>query len=82
MALDVLVNAGPRRFTAGEFSARKACRFVLTLLPLFPLSRRERGVKNRLKDRGVTVGGFLCRRPLPVSDAIDGGEEGMVGGKL
>jgi hypothetical protein len=25
----------------------------------------------------VTVGGFLCRRPPPASDATEGGEEGI-----
>jgi hypothetical protein len=42
-------------------------------------------VKNRRKDRGVTVGGFLCRRPPPASDAIEGGEDGISwdeGGKM
>lgn len=76
-ALEVLVNAGPKRFTAGEFSVLKACRFVLTLLALLPLFNRERGVKNRRNDRGVTVGGFFGRRPPPASDATEGGEEGI-----
>lgn len=75
-ALDVLVKAGPKRFTAGEFKALKAWRFVFTLLALLPLFSRERGVKKRLKDRGVTVGGFLGLRPPPASDATEGGEEG------
>lgn len=61
-ALDVLVKAGPRRLTAGELRAFKAWRLVLTELALFPPSSMERGVKNRLKDRGVTGGGFLGLR--------------------
>jgi hypothetical protein len=76
-ALDDLVKAGPRRFTAGEVSARRAWRLVFTLLALLPLFSRDRGVKKRRKDRGVTVGGFLCRRPPPDSDATEGGEEGI-----
>ena len=76
-AFEDLVNAGPRRFTAGEFNARKACRVVLTMLPLFPLFRRDRGVKKRRKDLGVTVGGFRGLRPLPASDATEGGEDGI-----
>lgn len=75
-AFEVLVNAGPKRFTAGGFSVPKACRFVFTLLPLFPLLSKERGVKKRRKDRGVTVGGFRGLRPPPASDATDGGEDG------
>lgn len=72
-----LVNAGPRRLTAGEFKALKAWRLVFTLLALFPLLSIERGVKNRLKDRGVTGGGFLVLRRVPASDAIEGGDDGI-----
>lgn len=71
-----LVKAGPRRLTAGELRALKACRFVFTPLAL-PLFSKDRGVKKRRKDRGVTVGGFRCRRPPAVSDATEGGEEGI-----
>lgn len=74
---DDLVKAGPRRLTAGEFSARRAWRLVFTLLALLPLFNRDRGVKKRRKDRGVTVGGLFCRRPPPASDTTDGGEEGI-----
>lgn len=69
------MNAGPRRLTAGELRTFNACRLVFTL-PALVLLSIERGVKNLLKDRGVTGGGLfgLCRNPA--SDAIDGGEEG------
>lgn len=73
----VLVKAGPRRFTAGELRFFNAWRLVLTL-PEPPELSIERGVKNFLNDRGVTVGGLFGLRRRPASDAIDGGEEGMI----
>lgn len=73
---DALVNAGPRRFRAGELSTFKACRLVLTLPALFAALRAERGVKNLLKERGVTGGGFFGLRRAPSSDTIEGGEDG------
>lgn len=76
-AFNVLVKAGPRRLTAGELSAMRAWRLVLTPFPRLPLSCNERGVKNLLKDRGVTGGGFLGLRRNPASEAIEGGEEGI-----
>ena len=72
-ALEVRENVGPRRLTAGEVRARKACRLVVGVAELLAVGSRERGVKNRRNDRGVTDGGFWALRP---SDAIDGGEEG------
>jgi hypothetical protein len=60
--------------TAGEVRARRACRLVVGVMELSPVGSRDRGVKNRRNDRGVTVGGFLAlRRP---SEAIEGGDEG------
>ena len=79
-ALEVLENAGPRRLTAGEVSARKAWRLVDGVVELSAVGRRERGVKNRRNDRGVTVGGFLALRRPPVSEEMDGGDEGGSGG--
>lgn len=79
------MKAGPKRFTAGESSALKAWRFVFTLLALLPLFNRDRGVKKRRNDLGVTVGGFLGLRPPPASDATEGGEDGISwdeGGKM
>ena len=76
-ALEVLEKAGPRRFTAGDVSARKAWRLVEGVIEVSPVGNKERGVKNRRNDRGVTVGGFLVLR---VSEAIDGGDEGGSGG--
>lgn len=76
-ALEVLEKAGPRRFTAGDVSARKAWRLVDGVIEVSPVGNKERGVKNRRNDRGVTVGGFLVLR---VSEAIDGGDEGGSGG--
>lgn len=73
---DILVNAGPRRFRAGERISFKACRLVLTLPALFAALSAERGVKNLLKDRGVTGGGFLGLRRAPSSDTTEGGEDG------
>lgn len=73
-ALEVRENAGPNRLTAGEVRARRACRLVVGVMELSPVGSRDRGVKNRRNDRGVTVGGFLAlRRP---SEAIEGGDEG------
>jgi hypothetical protein len=77
-ALEVLEKAGPRRFTAGDVRARKACRLVEGVVEVSALGSKERGVKNRRNDRGVTVGGFLGLR---VSEAIDGGDEGGSGGR-
>lgn len=71
-----LVNAGPRRLTAGELRLLNAWRLDFTLPALEPLPSIERGVKNLLNERGVTVGGFLCLRRTPASEAMDGGEEG------
>lgn len=71
------MKAGPSRLTAGELRALNAWRFDLIGLPLFPLFNKDRGVKNRRNDRGVTVGGFLCRRPPAASDATEGGEDGI-----
>lgn len=73
----VLEKAGPRRFTAGDVNARKAWRLVEGVIEVSPVGSKERGVKNRRNDRGVTVGGFLGLR---VSEAIDGGDEGGSGG--
>jgi hypothetical protein len=39
--------------------------------------REERGVKNLLKDRGVTGGGRFGFRRDPASDTTDGGDDGM-----
>lgn len=77
-ALEVLEKAGPRRFTAGDDSARNAWRLVEGVIEVSPTGNKERGVKNRRNDRGVTVGGFLGLR---VSEAIDGGDEGGSGGR-
>lgn len=74
-SFDVLAKAGPRRLIAGELSVFNACRFVLTP-PLLPLLRAERGVKNFRNERGVTGGGFFCFRRMPISEAIEGGDEG------
>lgn len=77
-ALEVLEKAGPRRFTAGDVRALRAWRLVVGVVELSVVGSKDRGVKNRRNDRGVTVGGLLAlRRP---SEAIDGGEEGGSGG--
>lgn len=75
-AFSVLVNAGPSRLTAGELRAIRAWRLVLTAFPRL-LSCNERGVKKRLKDRGVTGGGFFGLRRKPASEVIEGGDEGI-----
>lgn len=72
----VLVNAGPRRLTAGELRLLSAWRLVLTPPKLDPALSIERGVKNVLSLRGVTVGGLFGLRRTPASEAMDGGEEG------
>jgi hypothetical protein len=73
-ALEVCENVGPRRLTAGEVRARKACRLVIRVAELSAVGSRERGLKNRRPDRGVTDGGFRALRPL---DAMDGGEKAV-----
>lgn len=78
-ALEVLENAGPRRLTAGDVRALRACRLVVGVVKLSPVGSRDRGVKNRRNDLGVTVGGFLVLR-RPASEEMDGGDEGGSGG--
>lgn len=70
-------KAGPSRFRVGEVSSLSACLFVRTEPALLLAFSAERGVKKRLKERGVTGGGLLGLCRVPVSETTDGGEEGI-----
>lgn len=68
---DILENAGPRRFNAGEHISFSMWRLGRSFPPLESAPSTERGVKNRLNDLGVTGGGFLV--------FVRGGDESICG---